>query len=102
MIKAKEISPQTCDMGSNFVVYELSENTDLRTVLNWIKNNMHSWGTITIQYSDGEVIRKFDYDLYREKEFYINLSGWEAKLEVGKMSSSACFMYCDFEIIVRK
>lgn len=98
MITAKQIYPQTCDMGSDYKVYEFTERTNLMTVINWIKENFDSWGTIDIKFHDGDNFRKFDYDLYNKHEFYINLGGWERFLEVKEMSSHSCFMCCDIEI----
>lgn len=103
MIIGKLIRPQTCDMGSNYVEYEMTEDMTLDQVLEWIKeNNICAFGTITISFRDGDILRKFDYDLFHknERSFYYNF-GWEGKKIVNKMTSQACFMYCDFEIQLR-
>ena len=101
MIKAKEISPQTCDMGFSYEVYECSEGTTLKEALAWLKKNKNSWGTITIQRKNGDIVRKFDYDVYRYNEFYTNLAGWESSFKIIEMTSHSCFMNCDIEIQVQ-
>ena len=97
MIKAKQIYPQTCDMGSDYQIYEFTEETSLQETLIWIKHNLSAWGTVTIKTNNGEIIRKFDYDLYNDKQFYCNLS-WEKLKKVKKISSHSCFMSCDIDI----
>ena len=104
MIKEKIIRPQTCDMGSDYREYEITEIMSLESVLDWIEKNISAWGTITITWESGEVLRKFDYDLYLNlprKNFYHHLS-WEYSAPVLKMTSSSCFMEAAFEIQIGK
>ena len=42
--------------------------------------------------------RIFDYNLHNDKQFYHNLSGWEYKFKVSKITSRACFMNEDITI----
>ena len=98
MIKTKKIYSQTCDMGSDYEIYEFTEKTNLKAVISWIKKNFNSWGTIDIKFHNGDTFRKFDYDLYNEHEFYIHLGGWERFLEVKEMFSHSCYMNCNIEI----
>lgn len=102
MIKEKLIRPQTCDMGRDYWEYEMTEDMTLIQVLDWIKENISAFGTITISFRDGDILRKFDYNLYHEnsESFYYSFS-WEGKKIVNKMTSQACFMNCDFEIQLR-
>ena len=102
MIVEKLIRPQTCDMGNDYREYEITEDMTLNQVLEWIKENISAFGTITICFRDGDILRKFDYNLYHknERSFYYNFS-WEGKKIVNKMTSQACFMNCNFEIQLR-
>lgn len=97
MIKPITIYPQKSDMGSDYQIYEFTEETSLEAVLIWIKNNLSTWGVITIKTNNGEVVRKFDYDLYNDQQFYHHLN-WERLKKVDKMSSHSCFMNCDIDI----
>lgn len=99
MIIKKCIYPQTCDMGSSYSVYDMTEPMTLEQALDWIENNISAWGVITIKFRNGEVLRKFDYDLYisKNRKFYHHLS-WERKEIVEMLESHSCYMACDFEI----
>ena len=104
MIKEKLVHPQTCDMGCDYREYEMTKIMSLKSVLDWIEKNISAWGTITITWENGKVLREFDYDLYHNlprKNFYHHLS-WEYGAPVLKMTSSSCFMNTDFEIQLGK
>ena len=90
------IYPQQSDMGNGKGEYIFS-NMTLRQVLDWFKQNLHDWGTITIQFNNGDVLRKFDYDLYNNSQFYHHLS-WEYSLLVEKIEFYYCFMNKDIII----
>ena len=93
-----EISPQTCDLGFSTGEYILNKPATLEEVLYKIQNTFRSWGTITIFYPNKDICRIFDYDLYNDKQFYHNLSGWEYNFKVSKITSRACFMNEDITI----
>ena len=93
--------PQTCDMGSGFGKIEVEPNTTLRQVLEFYKNNSRTWGVCTIQFEDGEILRKFDYDVYRNDIFYYHLS-WELNWFVVEAKFQYCFMGEDLTITIRK
>ncbi len=103
MIVEKLIRHQTCDMGKDYREYEITEDMTLNQVLEWIKENITAFGTITIRFKNGDILRKFDYNLYHknERSFYYSFGGWESEKIVNKMISQACFMNCDFEIQLR-
>ena len=93
-----EISPQTCDLGSSTGEYILNKPATLEEVLSKIQNTFKNWGTITIISPNQEISRIFDYNLHNDKQFYHNLSGWEYKFKVSKITSRACFMNEDITI----
>ena len=97
-MRYREISPQTCDMGSSTGEYQIDDPISLRQALQELCNILNSWGTITILYPDKDICRIFDYDLYNDKQFYHNLSGWEYNFKVSKITSRACFMNKDITI----
>ena len=94
------IEKQTCDMGHGKGEYIFS-NMTLRQVLDWFKQNLHDWGTIIIQFKNGDILRKFDYDLYNDSQFYHHLS-WEYNLLVEKIEFYYCFMNKDIIIYLFK
>ena len=102
MLKYHEIYPQTCDMGSGKSEYIPTEPMSLNEVLKEIKETFHSWGTITILFWDGEIYRKFDYDIYNDKQFYHHLDGWVYNHIVDKVVSYSCFMSSDLTIYLNK
>ena len=55
-----------------------------------------------IQYKNGDILRKFDYDTFNNSIFYINLSGWQKDIEIDKVKFSYCFMNEDVKIILNK
>lgn len=92
--------PQTCDMGSGFGKIEFEPGTTLRQVLDFYKNNSRTWGECTIQYKNGEILRKFDYDIYNSNIFYYHLS-WELDCIVTEAKFQYCFMSEDLTIILK-
>ena len=93
--------PQVSDMGSGFGHIEVPENTTLEEVLNWIRANVKSWGTVTIYRNSDDIVRCFDYDLYNNKVFYHHLSGWQYNFIVRKVEFSYCFRSEDIDIFVK-
>ena len=93
--------PQLSDMGSEIGYYEINKPMTLQQVLDWIKANSKTWGTITVYYKDtGAIIRKFDYDLYSQKQFYHYFNALQYTKEVLTIEYSSCFMYCDYYIYI--
>lgn len=95
------IEPQTCDMGHGKGEYIFS-NLTLEQVLKWFEENLNDWGTITINFKNGDILRKFDYDLYNSHQFYHNLNGWEYDFLVDKIEFYNCFMNKDIIISLKK
>ena len=95
------IGKQVCDMGHGKGEYIFS-NITLKQALDWLEQNLHDWGTITIKYKDEDILRKFDYDLYNSCQFYHNLQGWEYNLLVKKIEFYYCFMNRDIIIYLNK
>lgn len=91
--------PQKSDMGSGWGHFELPEGIALGEVLEWLHKHQKSWGTVTI-YRAGNVVRRFDYDLYNNKVFYHHLSGWEYKFPVKEVKFDYCFMSENIDIYV--
>lgn len=91
--------PQQSDMGCGFGHIENCENKTLKEVLNWIEKNACDWGIITI-FSAGEVIRRFDYDIFNNHKFYHDLTGWHYALPVREVKYSYCFMNKDIDIYI--
>ena len=73
--------PQISDMGSGFGSYQFSKNYTLREFLDYYKNTNKTWGTITI-FHDNKVVRKFDYNIYDNNQFYYHLAGVEYNMIV--------------------
>lgn len=94
-------NPQTCDMGSGFGKIEFEPGATLREVLEFYKNNSRTWGECTIQYKSGEILRRFDYDVYNNNIFYYNLS-WELDYKVAEAKFQYCFMGEDLTITLDK
>lgn len=92
---------QTCDMGSGFGKIELEPKTTLKQVCDYIVKNFHSWGVCTIKYSNEEVLRKFDYDLYNNNIFFYHF-GWESNLIVKEVKFDFCFMQENITIVLKK
>ena len=85
------ISPQKFDMGCGFGKFSFDKETTLKQFLEHYKKTCSSWGTITIIKADGDILRKFDYDMYNDSIFYYNLS-WELQCKVKKIIFNYCFM----------
>ena len=77
-------------------------NLTLEQALNWFEENLNDWGIITINFKNGDILRRFDYDLYNLHQFYHHLNGWEYKLLVDKIESYNCFMNKDITISLKK
>ena len=88
---------QTCDMGFGMGRYLFQENTTLDDFLCWYEKNSKTWGVITIFNRKGEVVRKFDYDLYNSHNYYYHLS-WERNKVVKKISFIYSWMSEDVQI----
>lgn len=84
-------SPQKSDMGSGFGEYSFDKETTLKDFLEYYKNTCDSWGTITIIKADGDILRKFDYNMYNNNIFYYNLS-WELQCKIKHIKFNYCFM----------
>ena len=100
-MKIKITQPQTCDMGSGFGYIEGSHGNSLEEVLNWIEYNTRTWGVVTIYNSGGNIIRKFDYDLYRSNIFFHYLAQWYCETPIEKVHFDYCFMYRNFDIYLQ-
>ncbi len=94
--------PQTCDMGSGFGIIEYESNATLGDILKFYKQTVKTWGTCTINYADGEILRKFDFDLYNNRIFYYHLSGWELDIKIKEVKFEYCFMGENLTIILDK
>ena len=95
------IYPQQSDMGSGSGEYIFS-NITLGQALKWFEENLYDWGEITIRFNHGDILRKFDYDLYNSHQFYHHLNGWEYNLSVKKIEFRYCFMNKDIIIYLNK
>lgn len=91
--------PQISDMGSGFGSYQFSKNYTLREFLDYYKNTNKTWGTITI-FHDNKVVRKFDYNIYDNNQFYHHLTGVEYNMIVKGVNFSYCFMSEDVSVYV--
>lgn len=94
------IYTQQSDMGNGYGEYIFS-NITLEQALKWFEENLYDWGVITIQFKNGDILRKFDYDLYNNSQFYHHLS-WEYDLLVKKIEFHYCFMNRDIIIYLNK
>ena len=101
-MEIKITQPQRSDMGSGFGYIEDSHGNSLKDVLNWIKSNIKTWGTITVYDNGGNIVRKFDYNLHNSKnQFFHYLSGWQYTKLVEKVHFNYCFMCQDFDIYLQ-
>ena len=100
-MKRNIIEPQKSDMGSGYGEYLFPDGTTLGDFLKWYKDNSKTWGTITIIYNDGRILRKFDYDLYNNNICYTHLS-WEEKILIKKIDFYYCWMSEDVKIHLNK
>lgn len=90
--------PQKSDMGSGWGHYEIKEGLTLREVLDYLRENLKSWGTVTIYRGANDVVRHFDFDLYNNKIFYHHLSGWQYNFIVKTIKFDYCFMSENIDI----
>ena len=101
IMQEKIIYPQQSDMGSGYGVYIFS-NITLRQALKWFEENLYDWGEIIIQFKNGVILRRFDYELYNSHQFYHHLNGWEYDSLIKKIEFSYCFMNRDIIIYLNK
>lgn len=90
--------PQKSDMGSGWGHYEIKEGLTLREVLDYLRKNLKSWGTVTIYRGANDVVRRFDFDLYNNKIFYHHLSGWQYNFIIKEIKFDYCFMSENIDI----
>ena len=95
------ISPQKSDMGYGCGEI-LTEDATLKEFFDYFKKETNAWGTMTIYYPSGEIVRKFDYELYNSNIFYCNIDGWIMKYKVDKAVFKYCFMSEDYEVYLKK
>jgi hypothetical protein len=93
--------PQACDMGSGFGYIKINEKTTLKELLDYYRQNARTWGTCLIKYKNGEVLRKFDFDIYNNNQFYYKLS-WELDFLVQEAKFEYCFMSEDLTITLTR
>lgn len=92
--------PQMCDMGSGYGYLEIIDKVTLAEVLEFYKYS-NSWGVITIYNDSNKIIRKFDYDVHSNNNIlYHQLSSWEYKFLVKKVSFTYCHQNKDIEIFL--
>lgn len=90
---------QKSDMGTGCGHYDFSPNTTLKNALDYLKNNLKAWGTITI-YRGNTIVRLFDYELFNNSIFYHHLAGWEYNKKVKAIDFRYCFMNEDIYIYI--
>lgn len=88
---------QKSDMGSGAGYVDGAAGCTLKEVLNFYSKNSKTWGTVCI-YRKGNIVRKFDYDIYNNNIFYHHLNGWEYKWIVKEAKFNYCFMCEDLDI----
>ena len=103
MLKEIIINPQICDMSSGDGKYIWEKPITLREALDYLKNNLNSWGTIEVIDWTSELYRKFDYDVYRgENEFYFRPTDPILNHFVKEITFEYCFMNYDLRIELLK
>lgn len=97
------ISPQESDMGCGYGEI-LTEDATLKEFLDYFEKETKAWGTMTIYYPSGKIVRKFDYNLYNRNcnVFYYNIDGWIMKYKIDKAVFRYCFMSEDYEVYLKK
>lgn len=100
-MKRDVIRPQQSDMGSGHGKYLFPDGTTLIDFLEWYKINSKTWGTILITYRDGNILRKFDYDLYNNNVCYTHFS-WENSLPIREIEFYYSWMNEDVYIRIDK
>lgn len=93
--------PQKSDMGSGSGHYEGADGLTLKEVLNYLYENLESWGTVTIYRGSNDIIRCFDFNRYNDNIFYHHLSGWQYNFIVKKVKFNYCFMSENIDIYVK-
>lgn len=95
--------PQASDMGDGRGYIEFAPNTSLGEILIWYKANSETWGECIIKYSDGRILRRFDYNTYNKEinQFYYYLT-WELGFIVKEATFCYCFMSEDLTITLEK
>ena len=72
--------------------YQITGKPTLEKVLEWMRYNCKSLGTIFIHDKEGKVIYKFVYDLYLDRSFfYDTLPSWRKWCRVKKIKFSYLF-----------
>ena len=94
------IEHQKSDMGHGWGHYTGATGLTLKQVLDELHSTLKSWGMITIYKGSDDIVRCFDFDLYNNKIFYHNLSGWQYNYSVRKVEFKYCFMSEDIDIYV--
>lgn len=61
-----------------------ADGLTLKEVLNYLYENLESWGTVTIYRGSNDIIRCFDFNRYNDNIFYHYLSGWQYNFIVKK------------------
>ena len=89
--------PQASDMGTGYGYFEFQRPTTLSEFLSEFSATSKTWGTITIEFKDGEILRKFDYDTWNNNQCFYHLS-WELNKEIDKATFDYCFMSEDIFI----
>ena len=100
-MKRNIIKPQMSDMGNGYGEYLFPKGTTLGEFLEWYKKNSETCGEVSITYIGGDVLRKFDYDLYNNDIFYTHFS-WQNQLPIKKIEFYYCFMSKDVFIRLDK
>ena len=90
---------QQSDMGTGYGHIEGCEGVSLKDVLAWIEENACDWGVLTI-FCAGKMIRRFDYDVFNNHQFYHHLAGWYYASPVKEVKYEYCFMNKDIEIYI--
>lgn len=73
----------------------------LKEVLNYLYENLESWGTVTIYRGSNDIIRCFDFNRYNDNIFYHHLSGCQYNFIVKKVKFEYCFMSENIDIYVK-
>ena len=64
------------DYAYGYGHYEIPKGTNLRAALNHLRHANSAWGTVTI-YTNEIILRKFDYNTYKNDQFYYYLSAFD-------------------------
>ena len=94
--------PQTCDMGSGYGEITFNENDTLQDFFNFFVKEIKSWGVMTVYAPNKEIMRKFDYNLYNDKQFYQHISGWALSDKIDKITFDYCFMNENYYVYLKR